>query len=194
VRLHRAFSWLERAETAAGDDDTRLVCLWIGFNALYCRWDPPRREPLPDRQCWREFLDRVLALDDDGRIGNGLVTNRDLVQSILDDEYLSTYFWQEPGEGRARRARKSGFEAADWYRDRKWSLLLERVVERVYLLRCQLVHGAATYGSKLNRSALDRCSRLLETVLHDVLLVVIDAGLGEDWGPMCYPPLGGRAT
>ena len=55
-------------------------------------------------------------------------------------------------------------------------------------LRCQLVHGAATCNGQLNRTALRRCSTMLGHLLNAILLVWIDHGADEDWGPMCYPP------
>jgi len=36
LRLHRALSWLKRAEMAE-DDDGRFIFLWIAFNAAYAR-------------------------------------------------------------------------------------------------------------------------------------------------------------
>ena len=35
LRMHRALSWLQRAEAAGEDDDVAFVCLWIAFNAAY---------------------------------------------------------------------------------------------------------------------------------------------------------------
>ncbi len=61
--------------------------------------------------------------------------------------------------------------------------------ERVYLARCQLVHGAATYGGKLNRTALRRCVMMMQRLLPAMLMVWIDHGADEDWGPLCYPPM-----
>ena len=65
---------------------------------------------------------------------------------------------------------------------------LERLLERIYLMRCQLVHGAATYGGKLNRASLRHCVTMLGHLLPAILLVLIDYGVDEDWGIMCYPP------
>ena len=69
-------------------------------------------------------------------------------------------------------------------------MILDRLLERVYLMRCQLIHGAATYGGKLNRTSLLRSVTLMGHLLPAVLLVWIDRGSGEVWGTMCYPPLG----
>ena len=68
-------------------------------------------------------------------------------------------------------------------------MILERCLERVYLLRCQLVHGAATYGGKLNRTSLKRCVMLLDCLLPAMLHVFADHGADRDWGLLCYPPL-----
>ena len=37
LRMHRALSWLQRAETAGDDDDVAFICLWIAFNAAYAQ-------------------------------------------------------------------------------------------------------------------------------------------------------------
>ncbi len=60
----------------------------------------------------------------------------------------------------------------------------------MYLLRCQLVHGAATFGSRLNRTALKHCTTLMQLLMPAMLLVWIDHGAEEDWGLLCYPPVG----
>jgi hypothetical protein len=63
---------------------------------------------------------------------------------------------------------------------------------RVYLLRCQVVHGASTHGSQLNRVSLGRCITLMDHLLCTVLQIWIDHGADEDWGAMCYPPRTGQ--
>ena len=37
LRMHRALSWLQRAEAAGSDDDIAFISLWIGFNAAMRR-------------------------------------------------------------------------------------------------------------------------------------------------------------
>jgi len=190
IRLHRAFSWLARCEKDAdGDLDLCLICHWIAFNGLYSQWDVQRREPLPDRECWRRFVDRLLALDTTGHLSQMLTEQREAVMAILDDEYLSSFFWEDPSDIRASKSRKAKFDARTWYIDKKWGMIFDRLLERIYLLRCQLVHGAGTYGGKLNRQSLSRCVSMLRHFLNAVALVIIDHGADEDWGAMCYPPL-----
>lgn len=190
VRFHRACSWLQRVEQLDGKDDLdfALIAQWIAFNALYGQWDHAAREPARDSRCWKDFLDRMRKLDREGRIGDVLTEHRKLVMSILEDEYLSRFFWEEPGQLRARKSKKVKYDARTWFVEKNWALILDRLIERIYLLRCQLVHGAATYNGKLNRTATRRCSLMLGHLLRALLLVWIDHGADEDWGPMCYPP------
>ena len=191
VRFGRSCSWLRQAERMTGEQyaDMALVARWIAFNALYGRWNDERKEPQPDCEGWKAFLDRILQLDADDRIAGMLQEHKRLVRAILDNEYLSRFFWEEPGQARARKAKKAGYESATWYVKDQWALILTRVVERIYLLRCQLVHGAATCGGKLNRTVVRHCSTMLGHLLPAILLVWIDYGADEDWGTMCYSPL-----
>jgi hypothetical protein len=118
-----------------------------------------------------------------------LAEQREAVMAILDDEYLSSFFWEDPSSVRASKSKKAKFDARTWYIDKKWVMIFVRLLERIYLLRCQLVHGAATYGGKLNRESLKRCVSMLRHFLNAVALVIIDHGANEDWGTMCFPPL-----
>ena len=47
--MHRALSWLQRAEAAGEDDDVAFVCLWIAFNAAYA--DESEFQSIPSRLC-----------------------------------------------------------------------------------------------------------------------------------------------
>lgn len=189
IRLHRAFSWLRRVEQLGdGDADLAFVCQWIAFNSLYGQWNEAAREPAPDRDCWRRFLDQILELDADGHIEALLSEHKRLVMSLLEDEYLSRFFWEDPSPRQAGRARKAMYDARTWYLQGQWVMILDRTIERVYMLRCQLVHGAATFGGRMNRASLRRCSAMLTHLLPATLTVMIDHGADVDWGPMCYPP------
>ncbi len=199
VRFHRACSWLQKAETMLADpatardpasQDLVLLCQWTAFNALYGQWDENHSEPLGDRPSWRAFLDRVLKLDADGRVSGVLQQKQKLVLAILDDAYLAGFFWRDPSTGRALQGTKIRREAPLMFKQQRWPLLLERSVEPVYFLRCQLVHGGATLGGRLNRDSLRRCTGWMAELLPAVLEVWIERGAEQDWGPMCYPPVG----
>src|SRR3954471_23267596 len=81
IRFHRACSWMARVETMdeEKDADLALVSLWIAFNSLYAQWDRSKREPSPDRECWRTFVDRILRLDGNHHVIDALQTHKRLV-------------------------------------------------------------------------------------------------------------------
>ena len=66
------------------------------------------------------------------------------------------------------------------------TLLLAEVLDRLYVLRNQLMHGGATFQSKVNRAQVrDGCNMLamLMPILIDIMLDAKD----EDWGEIYYP-------
>jgi hypothetical protein len=182
---------LQRVEEfgAGVEDDLALIALWVAFNALYGRWDSVAQQPWADRDSCREFLTRITRLDQQQLLTDILQHHKPLVMKILEDQYLSNYYWQDPTPVRASKSKKSMYDACTWYLEGRWLMILERLVERIYLLRCQLVHGAATHGGTLNRDPLRRCVQMLKHLLPGFLTVITDQGADEDWGAMCYPPL-----
>jgi len=188
IRFHRACSWLQRVEAVEDEADLDLVLTgqWIAFNALYGQWDEQAAEPRPDRECWRAFLDRILALDTDGRIAEVLSEHHRLVLAILDDTYLAKFFWRDPSLERALRTTRDRHKANTWYLEKRWALILDHAVDQIYRLRCQVLHGASTYGSRLNRTSLRRCTTMMGHLLPAMLQVWIDHGADEDWGPMSH--------
>lgn len=196
ARIHRACSWLARAEELTGDEgqadaDAALLFRWIALNALYGRWNAVEGHPEPDATTLRAFLDAVVELDTDGVVGTALVEHRRLVMAILEDEWVSSFFWEDPTDAQARRSRKAMYDARTWYATGRHRMTLGRTLERVYLVRCQLAHGAATHGGRLNRSAVRRGGTLLGHLVPTFLVVLADHGLAHDWGGLCYPPLSG---
>jgi hypothetical protein len=115
---------------------------------------------------------------------------RSLLKRILGNGFLSNVFWRNPSHPKAK-----GWATEDAnYLDRNlksqdYCKVLDQVMERLFVLRGQLVHGASTGGSRLNRSSLHSSLQLLEQVLPLVQLVVIDRECSDDWPDLCYPPI-----
>ena len=63
---------------------------------LYGQWDEDAHEPVADRECWRVFSDRIVDLDQSGYLAYTLTTHKRLVLNLLDDRYLSRFFWRDP--------------------------------------------------------------------------------------------------
>lgn len=64
LRVHRALSWLHRAEQLAsgGDEDARFIFLWIAFNAAYAT-EIDERYRLSEQATFRAFLQKLADLD-----------------------------------------------------------------------------------------------------------------------------------
>ena len=193
IRIHRCCSWLQRVEALAVEgttsSDETLVFQWIGFNALYGRWNADRREPIAEHDAIDQFVEQILAIDESGHIRSVLDQHKKLAMALFDNSYLNRYFWKDPSKERARRTEKAKFNAQGWYVQGDYTLILSGLLERIHFLRCQLVHGASTHNGKLNRTAVQHCSTMLGHLLPALLLALIDHGHAEDWGPLCYPPL-----
>ncbi len=191
IRIHRSISWLEAAEGAAGEAsiDQRLVLLWIALNALYSRWNAAQREPVGDRQALNQFLEKILRIDGQAMVATLLQQERDLVEAILADKYTNAYHWTTDRGGPDGRDDRARYLANRWYSQGDWSRLLRETLQRIYFLRCQLVHGAATCGGQLNRLAVTRSVEMLDPMLRAFLCIIIDEGVTVDWGDLCYPPL-----
>ncbi len=194
IRLHRCFSWMQRAEHVAASDsaasahDAILLWRWTALNALYGRWDAERREPMGDRQTLDAFCTRILAADADGRIGMMLVAHRPLLEKLVGNEYLMRHFWADPTFDAVRTTGGAVRKIRAALREQRHGRVLHDVLQRVYFLRCQLVHGAATFNGQRNRTPVRHAARFLELLLPEVAVVVIDHAWTGDWDDLCYPP------
>ena len=68
LRVHRALSWLNRAEQA-DDLDGRFIFLWIAFNSAYAT-DIDEQFRLSEQSTFKAFLDKLCALDTANLIEN----------------------------------------------------------------------------------------------------------------------------
>ena len=188
-RVHRALSWLERALEVDSDDqpDGRKLFGWIAFNSLYGTWDEDAGFPAKDREALQAFIERILRFDRDELLGKQLIALRPQVLALLENKFLDQRFWREPQAFRNHRGQYH--RALTIYIAKRWLELLTLALDRVYVLRGQIVHGAATRGSSLNRAVLKQCSQVLESLFPSMLHLAIEHGAHDDWPPLCYPPV-----
>ncbi|EIP3424204.1 hypothetical protein LSE82_002914 [Salmonella enterica] len=92
LRVHRALSWLQRAEMAE-DDDGRFIFLWIAFNAAYAtEIDDSYR--LSEQASFRNFLEKLCGLDENKQteelIWQEFSGN---IRILLDTPFVLQSFW-----------------------------------------------------------------------------------------------------
>lgn len=190
LRVHRAISWLGRAEEEDDDQDVRFILLWIGFNAAYAG---DLREELPgERSNFRSFFETLITLDKSHRIYD-LIWQRfsQEIRVLLDNQYVFSPFWShhngQPGyedwKDRLAQAKRVAGQAT-MTKDTVKILMI--VFDRLYVLRNQMVHGGATWNSSVNRAQV----RDGVSILENLLPIFIDLMLENpaiDWGAPLYP-------
>ena len=55
LRIHRALSWLDRAEQANDDHDAAFIFYWISFNAAYAQ-DRIEHVPVGERTSFDDYF------------------------------------------------------------------------------------------------------------------------------------------
>lgn len=191
IRLHRAISWLARAELEAGDDDARFLFLWIAFNAAYARefgFDDTERNQA------RQFFQQLVELDAGGRL-HALLHERFTgdVRLLIENRFVFEPFWKALREHDASDRWSTSFngskKAALASVLRKDTLtLLGIVFDRLFVLRNQLVHGGSTHGSKVNREQVLSAAGLMGALVPAVLEAMLQ-NPEVDFGHIAYPVL-----
>lgn len=194
LRVHRAISWLTRADDERGDDDVRFVLLWIGFNAAYAGDMSLAlgQESQRERDVFMRFFTTLVGFDSRHRIYN-LVWDRfaQEIRVLLRNRHVFAPFWLHHGG-------KPGFE--DWQArmDREdiairsaltrhdTATLLSILFGRLYVLRNQLVHGGATWNSSINRAQVRDGTAILCSLLPLFIDLMMD-NPGHDWPMPQYP-------
>ncbi|HAU4891409.1 HEPN domain-containing protein [Aeromonas caviae] len=190
LRVHRALSWLQRAEMAE-DEDGRFIFLWIAFNAAYAtEIDDNRR--LSEQETFKSFLEKLCELDEHRQIEQ-LVWQEfsGSIRILLDTPVVLQSFWDfhsgkisetqwkerlAQGKRMASQALASG----------NTPQLLGVVFNRLYTLRNQLMHGGATWNGSVNRKQLKDCANLLGK-LTPVIIALMMSHPQTLWGDACYP-------
>lgn len=189
IRLHRAISWLRRAEAETGDHDARFIFLWIAFNAAYAHefgFEKAERELL------RDFLKKLVAADA-GKTLHKVVFEQYTgpIRLLIDNKYVFEPFW------RALRAHDASNEWGErFYKDKRAALravmsaetvtVLAVVFDRLYVLRNQLVHGGATWNGSVNRQQVTDGANLLGTLMPAILSLMLEHP-EIDFGAIAYP-------
>lgn len=189
VRVHRAISWLQRADQCDDDTDAQFVFLWIAFNAAYASEFGFERS---ERDQADEFIRKLVALDTAGRLQDALFRQfTGPVRTLIDNRYVYEPFWRalrdHDGSGHWETnfdaSRKQAMRAV---MDKRTDVLLSIVLERLYTLRNQLVHGGATWNSSANRAQLKDGVLILRTIVPTIVELMIDRD-EDTFGGISYP-------
>ena len=190
TRIHRALSWLHRAEQCE-DSDGQFVFLWIAFNAAYAQ-DIPQHLRLSEQDSFREFLLKLHLLDK-GKLLDDM-TWREFsgpIRVLLDNPYVFESFWEFHRGNLTEiqwkeRLAKGKKTAAILLAKGNTPELLRLVFHRIYTLRNQLMHGGATWNGSVNRAQLQDCCNIMSKLVPLVITIMMGS-IDTDWGETCYP-------
>ena len=190
LRVHRGVSWLQQSEDCSVDmADARFLFAWIALNSLYAKWNPQLNLPATDHGARKEFLSRLCNHDCHEQIHQLLRSLRPQIKRLFENPYLSETFWRDPAHPKAKGWGMQDDKHLDTHlKHREVFALLEQIMSRLSVLRGQLVHGASTSKSKLNRGTLTTSQQLLEKLVPQFILLMIDRHCDDTWPEVCYPP------
>lgn len=181
LRIHRAISWLHRAEKEGDDADARFIFLWIAFNAAYGLELRERSdETMSERALLRNFLAQLLTFDTQQVLYHllwDIYASR--VRTLIDNRYVFRPFWDSqagviPPEAWKPRFERERRQALKALADQDTLGLLQIVLDRLYVLRNQLLHGGATWNSSINRAQVRDGANMLGDLLPQIIQLLLD--------------------
>lgn len=192
LRVHRAISWIGRAEDSGDDDDARFIFLWIAFNAAYADERTFQDAQQNERSSFQDYFAHLIALDTKKRIYNALWQRfAGPVRLLMANRYIYSPFWLHHNgingfQDWETRFRVSGRFFNESFQAGNASHVLSAVFDRLYVLRNQLVHGGATWSSRVNRNQVRDGAAILSFLLPVFVDLMMDHPF-EYWGQPFYP-------
>ena len=200
LRLYRSHSWMRRAEEMLEmhprDPDEAFIFYWIAFNALYAEDSAEPYETRRERDNFNAYFGKLLRLDTNGDINRALWERfQDEVRAFLENQFVYEPFWKFSNGVDVERYRNW----AKWFdADRQAALdaitamdtdtALKTLFDRMYVLRNQILHGAATYRSSVNRNQVRDGTAIMATLVP-IFFNLMKDNIGDDWGKPYYPRL-----
>lgn len=191
LRVHRALSWLKRAEQETQDNDARFIFLWVAFNAAYANQVPDRQNS-SERKMFRGFLGRLIESDSQNLLYE-LVWDRfpGAIRLMIDNHFVFQPFWDfhngllgnEEWQAAFRKSKAAARRALGSMDTLKVMMVM---FDRLYTLRNQLLHGGATWNSHVNRSQLAQGAEIMGRVVPIVIHLMMN-DYQRIWGEPCYP-------
>jgi len=167
----------------------RFIFLWIAFTAAnaheFGELDNERRQ-------LDAFFTRLVGTGADGRL-QALLFERfsGPIRSLIDNKFVFQPFWRALRDHDSSGQWEESFAKAKQLAmlsvlDKDTVRLLCIVFDRLYVLRCSLVHGGSTWNSQLNRTQVSDGVELLRTLLPTMLELMVEHP-GLELGAIAFP-------
>lgn len=195
TRLHRSLSWLKAAgeQLESENIDQAFINLWISFSACFYI---EGQEPIAP------FIEKLVALDDQQRIYACLWNEySSSVKALIKNPYVFSGFWDaQRMHGELKEGDQDSNGTESWQSDfdqssvdalnylsrKKVAPLFSIVLDRLYVLRNQVLQGGATYQSRINRDQVSDGTKLLASIMPIIIEIMLSKN-DEEWGELAYP-------
>ena len=188
IRIHRALSWLDKAEQET-DEDAKFIFLWICFNSAYAS---EFNGKTTERSTFRKFIQKIVSLDSHHHLHHLFFkAYSGPVRLLISNKFVFEPFWKAMREHDSSERWKQQFQQSTAMATRaiinkRTDIVLEVVFDRLYVLRNQLLHGGATWKSSINRQQVKDSTHLMEQMVPVILSLMIDEHELE-MGNLMYP-------
>ncbi len=166
VRVHRCISWLGRAEVELDkeDYDAAFIFYWIAFNSIYSA-ERFYGNNFNEKDLFTDFFKTIIELDRSQTVYNAIWDRfSDSIRTLLKNKFVFQPFW-EAVNGRSKNweelFQRNNRQVLHAFRERDTVRVLSKLFDRLYVLRNQLMHGGATWKSRVNRQQVRDGSHIL---------------------------------
>lgn len=190
VRVHRALSWLNKAEQS-DDLDSQFIFYWIAFNAAYAQ-HIDRTILMSERSKFQQFLKKMVSLDDKNHLAAFVWKEyANTIRVVLNNEFIFESYWDAQNgtitQEEWKQLRTQSINASHQaLASEQTEVVLSIIFSRLYTLRNQLLHGGATWNGKLNRQQIADCTAIM-TQLIPLFIEIMMNNPNELWGDTIYP-------
>ncbi|HII4358726.1 TPA: hypothetical protein ACY4QG_000174 [Vibrio parahaemolyticus] len=190
IRVHRALSWLNKAEQCT-DDDSKFTFLWIAFNSAYAQ-EFEQKLVYGEKGLYQEFLDKLVSVDATNKLHNIVWSEfAGTIRLILENEFILQSYWDFQSERISEQDWKNHRSKAKTAASKalgqcNTAVVLSILFSRLYTLRNQIIHGGATFNSSANRKQLRDCTSILEMLIPNIIELMMD-NKSVLWGAPVYP-------
>jgi hypothetical protein len=191
LRVHRALSWLDRAEQSDNDQDAQFIFLWIAFNAAYANETDDNRR-FTEQETFKNFINRLCELDTKSRLAD-LVWKEftSSIRVLLSNKFVFQPFWDFHNNKKSEQEWQDDFATANAFANKalghkNTSAVLSVIFSRLYTLRNQTLHGGSTWNSSVNRDQIRDATEFLKKFVPFTIEIMMD-NADQIWGEPCYP-------
>ena len=185
TRIHRSLSWLTKSEKE-NEPDANFVFLWISFNGAYSRHEHHHSYDIRSDfftliyQYGKNEIDEIIES-----------YFKDEIYPILSNEYLMESYWHGKAYKYEDEKRKDIDMALNELNKPKKDcrIILEKLFQRLNILRNQMFHGYTTYNSSVNRVSVTTASKLMQ-IFVPLFLEIMMKHPEENWGEIDFNPDG----